>query len=189
MTRAALSVLLGACALFGSACGGGDPAGASTDASTDAGQALPEVPPGVDLAALLEEVRPRDGEKAVLVNFWATWCPPCVAEMPELVQLYEDHLGGDVRVVAVSLDLAMPVPGARVTDVDGVARFARRKGFDLPIVVYTGDAGALVEAFQLPSSIPTTIAWNADGEAGRLVGAGRRKQFDELIAKAIEGAE
>jgi thiol-disulfide isomerase/thioredoxin len=154
-------------------------------ASVDTVEPLPAVPPGIDLATLLTEVQPRAGEKAVLVNFWATWCPPCVAEMPELVQLYEDHKGGDVRVVAVSLDLARPMPNARVTDIDGVARFAKRKGFALPIVVYTGDASALEREFRLPSSIPTTIVFNKDGEAERLEGGGRRKHFDKLIARAI----
>jgi len=176
MKRLLLPLLVGVCALLAPAC----------DSATGGSvEPLPAVPPGIDLATLLEEVQPRAGEEVVLVNFWATWCPPCVAEMPELVQLYEDHKGGDVRVVAVSLDLAMPVPNARVKDIDGVARFAKRKGFALPSVVYTGEAAELVRAFRLPSSIPTTIVFNQGGEAGRLESGGRRKHFDKLIARAI----
>lgn len=42
--------------------------------------------------------------KPVVLNFWATWCPPCIEEMPSLVQLQE-RLNGKVTVIAVSLDV------------------------------------------------------------------------------------
>jgi cytochrome c biogenesis protein CcmG, thiol:disulfide interchange protein DsbE len=42
--------------------------------------------------------------KIVVLNFWATWCPPCVEEMPSLVQLQKKLQGKDVTVLAVSVD-------------------------------------------------------------------------------------
>lgn len=42
--------------------------------------------------------------KATLVNFWATWCPPCVKEFPELVKLYNDYKDKDFRLLFISLD-------------------------------------------------------------------------------------
>lgn len=42
--------------------------------------------------------------KVVLVHFWATWCPPCVEEMPKLEQLYREFLGTDLNILAVSVD-------------------------------------------------------------------------------------
>jgi peroxiredoxin len=42
--------------------------------------------------------------KAVLINFWATWCFPCRDEMPELEQLYREHRGQGLVVLAVSID-------------------------------------------------------------------------------------
>jgi cytochrome c biogenesis protein CcmG, thiol:disulfide interchange protein DsbE len=42
--------------------------------------------------------------KIVVLNFWATWCPPCVDEMPSLVQLQKKFQGKDVTVLAVSVD-------------------------------------------------------------------------------------
>ena len=42
--------------------------------------------------------------KIVVVNFWATWCPPCVAEMPEFVEFYEKTKGADVLLLSVSAD-------------------------------------------------------------------------------------
>lgn len=42
--------------------------------------------------------------KVVLVNFWATWCPPCVKEFPELVKLYNDYKSKDFVLLFISLD-------------------------------------------------------------------------------------
>ena len=42
--------------------------------------------------------------KIVVLNFWATWCPPCVEEMPSLVQMQKQFQGKDVTVLAVSVD-------------------------------------------------------------------------------------
>jgi cytochrome c biogenesis protein CcmG, thiol:disulfide interchange protein DsbE len=42
--------------------------------------------------------------KIVVLNFWATWCPPCVDEMPSLVELQRKFRGADVTVLAVSVD-------------------------------------------------------------------------------------
>ena len=42
--------------------------------------------------------------KVVLVHFWATWCPPCVEEMPDLERLYQEFRGPDFEVLAISVD-------------------------------------------------------------------------------------
>lgn len=55
----------------------------------------------VDLAAFEELLKSHRG-KTVVVNFWATWCPPCVAEMPEFAEFYREHEGDD-KVVLLSL--------------------------------------------------------------------------------------
>ena len=44
--------------------------------------------------------------KAVVLNFWATWCPPCIAEMPTLNRLAEEHGGDDLVVVTMAMDRA-----------------------------------------------------------------------------------
>ena len=42
--------------------------------------------------------------KVLLVNFWATWCPPCVAEMPELVALQNEMAGKNLQIVGIGID-------------------------------------------------------------------------------------
>lgn len=94
---------------------------------------------------------PFDFEKAkgkvVLVNFWATWCPPCVAEMPSLQELYDDY-GDKVAFLFVTNDAK-----------EKVAPFMEEKGYTLPIFHETSKAPD-----QLVSrSIPATYLIDKEG--------------------------
>jgi thiol-disulfide isomerase/thioredoxin len=48
-----------------------------------------------------------DGKNVALINFWASWCPPCKSEFPKLNALSASYAGKDVRVIAVTLDKAL----------------------------------------------------------------------------------
>jgi peroxiredoxin len=82
--------------------------------------------------------------KVVLLNFWATWCPPCKAEMPDLQALYEEH--GDARdfvVVAVNFQ----------EDLAPVEAFMRERGLTFPVWLDAqGAAGAKLGVRGLPVS-------------------------------------
>jgi cytochrome c biogenesis protein CcmG/thiol:disulfide interchange protein DsbE len=67
----------------------------------------------------------------VLVNFWATWCPPCVDEMPSLEKLYQTLEGKGLQVVAVSVD----------DDLEVIERFREEHGLTFTIL---HDEGAKV---------------------------------------------
>ncbi|WP_395016110.1 TlpA disulfide reductase family protein [Dongia sp.] len=110
--------------------------------------------------------------KVVVLNFWATWCPPCVAEMPALDQLQSDLGGKDFAVVAVS------------TDRQGIkksAPFYRRAGIK-NLSLYNDTRGSLQEAFQA-RSLPFTVVIDREGRlVGRIEGAA---QWDSTAAKAL----
>lgn len=87
--------------------------------------------------------------KVVFLNMWATWCPPCIAEMPAINKLYKE-MGHEVVFVMLSRD----------EDFETAKAFNKRKGFDLPI--YTQGSN-LPEMYQ-SSTIPTTYIIDADGD-------------------------
>lgn len=72
----------------------------------------------------------------VVLNFWATWCPPCIEEMPSLVQLQKKIQGTDVKIVAVSVD----------DDADDYHKFLKDHSIDLLTVRESGqrtDSGVI----------------------------------------------
>lgn len=86
--------------------------------------------------------------KAIFMNMWATWCPPCIAEMPNINKLYKE-MGHDVAFVMVSLD----------EDFETAKSFNNRKGFDLPIYTLQSRRPAMYQS----TTVPTTYVISADG--------------------------
>ncbi len=99
--------------------------------------------------------------KVTVVNLWATWCGPCVIEMPTLAKLAADYQGQPVEVLAVSVD--------RPDDADKARAFIAKHA---PLAFYHDPKMALPFAFKpTASGMPTTIVYGADGvERGRLAG-------------------
>ncbi|MEW6320528.1 MAG: TlpA disulfide reductase family protein [Acidobacteriota bacterium] len=88
--------------------------------------------------------------RVVLVNFWATWCPPCRAEIPDLVALQSTYAGRLV-VLGISVD---------EQGVGVVERFVRSHGISYPVAMSTP---ALLRAFADVTSLPTTFVIDPDG--------------------------
>lgn len=91
--------------------------------------------------------------KPVVINFWATWCPPCKRELPDFDRLCREY--GD-RVVFMMVNLT---DGRRDT-VDGTKKFVSEKGYTFPVYFDTGLSGA--KAYSV-SSIPQTTFIDANG--------------------------
>jgi thiol-disulfide isomerase/thioredoxin len=142
-----------------------EPAGEFTDSS---GQ-----------ARSLDELR---GQVAV-VNFWATWCAPCVAELPMLGAAHREYSERGVRFVAVSAD----EPGTRERIPDAVAKAGI--GFPVWIGATTGD----MERLGLGSALPATAIVDRKGEIvfrirGPLTQAQLIERLDWLLGDRAEAA-
>lgn len=89
--------------------------------------------------------------KGVMLNFWATWCKPCEAEMPYMQELYPEYKDLGVEIVAVSLDSTELV----------VDRFIDRYNLTFPIPHDT--TGAIRDLYKV-GPIPSTFFINSEGE-------------------------
>ena len=105
--------------------------------------------------------------KVIVVDFWATWCGPCRAEIPGYVELYKKYGKDRLAIVGVSLDEA----GANV-----VADFAKKFDINYPVVM--GDEN-VVAAFGGMDVIPTTFLIDRDGNIrDKKVGAEPRDVYE-----------
>ncbi len=112
---------------------------------------------GSTAAASLSDYR----GKTVLVNFWATWCPPCVKEMPDLNALQAMRGGEDFSVVAISLDTEGPAVVTGFLDRHGLSH----------LKPYLGRGRETFDHFRL-AELPTTLLIGPDGRIwGALAGA------------------
>lgn len=109
--------------------------------------------------------------KVVFLNFWATWCSPCVAEMPSIQQLHEKLRDQGVVFVCVSNEEASKV-----------IRFANEKGFTFPIYTMRGAPPAVFKA----RGIPATFILSPDGKIA-FQHVGSAKWDDEKSVDFIKG--
>jgi thiol-disulfide isomerase/thioredoxin len=88
--------------------------------------------------------------KVVFMNLWATWCPPCIAEMPGIHNLYKKMNTTKVAFVMLSLD----------EDPQKAKKFIERKGYSFPVYL---PAGSMPADFHT-NAIPTTFVLGRDGK-------------------------
>lgn len=118
------------------------------------GQVRPELPAPM---LTLEDLRGRTVRlesfrgKVVLLNFWATWCPPCRAEIPDLVALQNEHGAKGLQVVGVTCP-----PYTRAT----VVKFVKREKVTYPILLGTKGLAARLTGTEV---LPTTLVIDRDG--------------------------
>ena len=91
--------------------------------------------------------------KPIVLNFWASWCPPCKGEMPHFDEVYADEKG---NVVFMMVDM---VDGQRETQKKG-EQYVKDQGYDLPIYFDNQQQAAATYGI---SSIPTTVFIDKDG--------------------------
>ena len=95
--------------------------------------------------------------KTVFLNFWATWCPPCRAEMPEIQEIYEEY--GENGSDVVILGIAGPNLG-REGSAEDIADFLKDNGYTYPVVMDEGGLNAYLYGI---SAYPTTFMIDKNG--------------------------
>ena len=117
--------------------------------------------------------------KVVFLNFWATWCPPCQREMPEIQKLSEKYQNSeDIAILTVVM------PGGQEMDAAGIKKFLKEKGFTMPVIF---DDGRLSSSFQI-TSLPTTYMFDRDGNVyGSVVGQLSSDMMENIIDRTLKG--
>ena len=126
-----------------------------------------------DLAGHPQPLAPWQGQVRIL-NFWATWCPPCRKEIPGFARLSRKYAGKGVQFVGISID-----------DADKVAEF--RRDSDVPYPLLIGDTNTLALTAPLGNAtlgLPFTVVLDRQGKpALQKVGVVSEAQLDELLAR------
>lgn len=113
--------------------------------------------------------------KVVVVDFWATWCPPCIKEIPGYIALQEKHGKDGLVIIGISLDRK----GAAV-----VKPFMVKYGINYPIVIGDQDTVAAFGGF---NAIPTTFLINRDGMiVDRKTGAEETAEYEKRILAVLK---
>ena len=121
--------------------------------------------------------------KVIFLNFWATWCPPCRAEMPDIQRLYEKY-GSDDDEVAI---LAVATPGYNGEgDEESVKAFLTENGYTYPVLM---DASGELIRYYGVSAIPTTFMIDAEGNIyGYVPGAMTEETMQSIIDQTLRGS-
>ena len=187
-----LMILLGLLLCSGQLQAGGEAASPNPAGETDAAQnAQRAAETNHKVAAVPFELKDQYGKthtlseykgKVIFLNFWATWCPPCRAEMPDIQKLYERSPKEGEGAVIV-LGVASPKLGNE-KDEAGIKAFMDKNGYTYPVLM---DAkGELFSAYGI-RAIPTTFMIDRDGNVyGRVQGALSGENIDKVVKQTLE---
>ena len=167
--------------------GGPESTAASEEASGETAADARPVIPAVDFELedqygnihRLEDYR----GKTIFLNFWATWCPPCKAEMPDIQKLYEKSAteGEDAVIV---LGVAAPNMGQEGSE-EEIAAFMEEKGYTYPVLMDT--EGELFNSYGI-MSFPTTFMIDRDGNVfGYVSGMLSADMMDSIVRQTLDG--
>jgi thiol-disulfide isomerase/thioredoxin len=113
--------------------------------------------------------------KAVLLNFWATWCGPCKIEMPWFVDLQKQYASQGLQIVGVAMD-----DGSK----EDIAQFAKDMGVNYPILIGKESVG---DQYGGVPALPESFLIARDGKiVDKIIGLRGKSEIEDSIKKALE---
>jgi thiol-disulfide isomerase/thioredoxin len=113
--------------------------------------------------------------KAVLLNFWATWCGPCKIEMPWFVDLQKEYGSQGLQIVGVAMDDA---------STQDIAKFAKDMGVNYPILIGKESVG---DEYGGVPALPESFLIARDGKiVDKIIGLRGKAEIEDAVKKALE---
>ncbi|HKG22099.1 MAG TPA: TlpA disulfide reductase family protein [Blastocatellia bacterium] len=113
--------------------------------------------------------------KVVLLNFWATWCPPCGAEMPDLIRMQRAYRRKGLRVIGVTY------PPQEISE---VSQFVRKLGVNYPVALGAKETKLL---FDETETLPLTVVIDREGNIrDRIEGILLPEEFEQKIKPLLK---
>jgi len=113
--------------------------------------------------------------KAVLLNFWATWCGPCKIETPWLVELQNQYGSQGLQVIGVAMD---------DSGKDDIAKFAKDMGMNYPVLLGKEAVG---DAYGGVPALPESFFIGRDGKiVDKIIGLRGRGEIEDSVKKALD---
>jgi len=135
----------------------------------------------VDASDINKQVESHQGNKAVLINFWATYCAPCIEEFPMIVDLSKQYKDKDLKVYFVSADW--------LDREDEVINFLKEAGVEgLSFIKEEGNDNNFINAIsrEWSGALPFTIVYNKNGDLSDYWEMKKNKdRFESAIIKAL----
>ena len=123
-----------------------------------------------ELNTLLESNK----SKVVILDLWATWCPPCKKEIPGFINLYKKYKDKGLEIIGVAFDENGP---------EVVPPFMKKMGINYPVYL---DGGDIAKKYDL-QAYPTTIVYGKDGKAAsKHVGYVSEEEFEDELRELLK---
>lgn len=113
--------------------------------------------------------------KVVFLNFWATWCGPCKAEIPDFIEAYKQNKDKGMEIIGISVDRISP---------KSVLKFAEKYKINYPVVMSTDE---IQKDYEPGPYIPTTIIIDQEGKIRhRHIGYMSKEALEDYFLKLTE---